>query len=121
MEDKLKEYGLKLRENDDPDRYEVDFTIEDGEDNVAWVWGYGMSKYKELEPDFECNHPYQCIEFGDEDEQGQCKLCGCYCDWKRVPDEDTPGHPEPTEWYPRRNVGGLIREYLDELLRAKNG
>lgn len=114
MEDKLKEYRLKLHENDSPDRYEVDFTIEDSEDNVAWVWGYGLN-----DVEFECNHPYECVEFGDDDEQGQCMLCGSYCDWHRVPDEDTPGYPEPTEWYPRRNVGGLMGEYLKEM-QAKN-
>lgn len=115
VSEQLKEYGLAIRESDDPDRYEVDFNIEDGEDNVAWVWGHGLSKYEDLEPEFECNHPYQCIDFGDGEEQGECLLCGSYCDYHY--EEDDEGHkvPEPHEWYPRRNVGGLIGKYLKEL------
>lgn len=110
MLEELKEYGLKLHENDSPDSYEVDFNIEDDEDNVSWVWGYGLN-----DVEFECNHPYQCIEFGDGEEQGECLLCGSYCDYHY--EEDDEGHkvPEPHEWYPRRDVGGLIGEYLKEL------
>ena len=120
MEDKLKEYGLKLHENDSPDRYEVDFTIEDSEDNVAWVWGYGLN-----DVEFECNHPYECVEFGDDDEQGQCMLCGSYCDYEIKEEWLDEGHDEdgkcigkiiqtrePIEWYPRRNIGGIIGDYL---------
>lgn len=114
MLDKLKEYGLKLHESDDPDRYEVDFNIEDDEDNVAWVWGYGLN-----DVDFECNHPYQCIDFGDGEEQCECLLCGSFGDYHF--EEDDEGHkvPEVHEWYPRREAGGLIGEYLEDL-RAKN-
>lgn len=114
MLDKLKEYGLKLHESDDPDRYEVDFNIEDDEDNVAWVWGYGLN-----DVEFECNHPYQCIDFGDGEEQCECLLCGSFGDYHF--EENDEGHkvPEVHEWYPRREAGGLIGEYLEEL-RAKN-
>lgn len=110
VSEQLKEYDLAIRESDDQDRYEVDFTIEDGEDNVAWVWGYGLN-----DVEFECNHPYQCIDFGDGEEQGECLLCGSCCDYHY--EEDDEGHkvPEPYEWYPRRTVGGLIGEYLKEL------
>lgn len=114
MLDKLKEYGLKLHESDDPDRYEVDFNIEDDEDNVAWIWGHGLN-----DVEFECNHPYQCIDFGDGEEQCECLLCGSFGDYHF--EEDDFGHkvPEVHEWYPRREAGGLIGEYLKEL-RAKN-
>lgn len=114
MEDKLKKYRLKLHESDSPDRYEVDFNIEDSSDNVAWVWGHGLN-----DVEFECNHPYECVEFGDGTEQGQCALCGSYCDYHF--EEDDFGHnvPQPHDWYPRREAGGLIGEYLEEL-RNKN-
>ena len=117
-EKELENYGIKIFQSKNDDRYLIDFILEDKDtgDEYATVWGYGLN-----DVEFECNHPYECVEFGDDDEQGQCMLCGSYCDWRRVPDEDTPGYPEPTEWYPRRNAGGLIKEYLDELLRAKNG
>ena len=111
MLDELKEYGLTLRESDSPDRDLVDFTIEDGENNVAWVWGN-----KPDDVDFECSHPYQCIEFGDgREEQGECLLCGAYCDYHYEEDDEGNKAPEPHEWYPRRDVGGLIGKYLKEL------
>lgn len=111
VSEQLKEYGLAVRESDSPERDIVDFSIEDGEDDVATIWGNNVD-----DVDWECNHPYECIDFGNDiEEQGECLLCGSYCDWHRVPDENTPGYPEPHEWYPRRDVGGLIGEYLEEL------
>lgn len=116
MKDELKEYGLTIRESDDPERQLVDFTIEDEEDNVAWVWG---GRFDDVE--WECNHPYQCIEFGDDrEEQGECLLCGSWCDWHGVPDEHGHAYPEPHEWYPRRNPGGMIGEILKEI-EERNG
>lgn len=110
MLDELKDYGLTFVENDDESRERVDFIIKEGNDGVAAVWGN-----KPDDVDFECSHPYQCIEFGDGEEQGECLLCGSYCDYHY--EEDDEGHkvPEPHEWYPRRDVGGLIGEYLKEL------
>lgn len=110
MEDELKEYGLVIRESDSPDRQMIDFNVEDEEDNVAWIWGDSWSDI-----DWECNHPYQCIEFGDLSDQCECMLCGAYGDWHY--EEDDEGHKtkEPHEWYPRRKAGGLIGEYLKEL------
>ena len=114
MNEELKKYGLAIRESDDPERQLVDFAVEDGDDNVAWVWGDSLN-----DVDWECDHPYQCIEFGDGTEQGECLLCGSYCDYHY--EEDDEGHkvPEPHEWYPRRDVGGLIGSYLKEM-QAKN-
>ena len=110
MLDKLKDYGLNLRESDNPDRDPVDFTIESEEDNVAWVWGHSL-----FDLDWECDHPYQCIEFGDGEEQCECLLCGSFGDYHY--EEDSQGNkvPEPHEWYPRRSPGGLIGKYLKEL------
>ena len=124
MEKELKEYGLTIRESDDPERQLVDFTIEDEEDNVATVWG---DRFDDVE--WECNHPYQCIEFGDDrEEQGECLLCGAYCDYGVKEEWLDEGHNEdgkcigkiiqtrePIEWYPRRDVGGMIGKYLKEL------
>lgn len=110
VSDQLKEYNLAIRESNNPERQLVDFSIEDDEDNVAFVWGD-----KTTDVDFECNHPYQCIDFGDGEEQGECSLCGSYCDYHYEEDDEGRKVPEPHEWYPRRNVGGLIGEYLREL------
>lgn len=110
MLEELKDYGLTLAENDDREREKIDFVIKDGGDGVAVVWGNSPS-----DVDWECSHPYQCIEFGDGEEQCKCLLCGSFGDYHY--EEDDEGHkvPEPHEWYPRRDVGGLIGKYLKEL------
>lgn len=109
--ERLKEFGLRVIESDDPNRQRIDFSVADEDDNVAWVWGEKVS-----DVDWECNHPYEFIEFGDDrEEQGECLLCGSYCDWHGVADENGNTTPEPHEWYPRRDVGGAIAEYLKEL------
>lgn len=114
MQDKLSEFGLRIKQDVYPE-YRLSFSIEDGEDNVAWVWGD-----KSNDVDWECNHPYQCIDFGDDmEERGECLLCGAYCDYHYEKDDQGNKVPEPHEWYPRRYVGGLIGEYLKEL-EAKN-
>lgn len=110
MKDALKEYGLEVYESEASDRQLVDFDISDGTENVAWIWG---DSYTDV--DWECSHPYQYINFGDGEEQCECTLCGSFGDYHY--EEDDEGHkvPEPHEWYPRRNVGGLIGEYLKEI------
>ena len=113
MEEELKEYGLKVLWNDSQDSQQIDFSIADGEDNVCWVWG------DIRDVDWECNHPYECIDFGDKTEQGECMLCGSYCDFHFVEDDEGHKIPEPHEWYSRRDVGGIIERYLKEL-QAKN-
>ena len=112
--------ALKIRESDDPDRQPVDFTVEDRHDNVAWVWGNNPQDDVQCE----CTHPtdHGCIEFGDDDEQGTCILCGAKCDWHYETDE---GNVEEyywkgksrcvDEWYYSKKIGGIIGEYLKEL------
>lgn len=119
----LKELGLEVYENETPDRQLVDFDVVDGEDNVAWAWG---DRFDDV--DWECTHPREYVEFGDEDEYGECLICGSHCSWSFVDEWLDEGHdetggcigkmvktPEITEWYPRRNVGRAIGEYLKEL------
>lgn len=115
MEDKLKELDLMVYWNDGQDAQQIDFSIADSEDNVAWVWG-DLS-----DVDWECNHPYELIEWGDDDERGECKLCGATCAWSWVPDgvEPTTGKlmksREPYDWEPIRYPKGLLGDYIKEL------
>lgn len=129
----LKKYGLEVKWNkreggnsDDPDDYlPIDFTIEDGDYTVATVWGTDPENDLEIE----CEHPEEFIEFGDdEDECGECKICGAQCDWHWTTDVVDEGHDEDgvyfartgkvreiTNWY---NVGGsesVIGEYLKQI------
>lgn len=105
----LNDYGLHIVESDAPDRCLVDFYINDGEDNVAWVYG------DKFNPSVECNHPSELIEYDDDETVGECLLCGATCDWHNEPDEYGNTYKEPHEWYEKFLVGGLISKYLEEL------
>lgn len=122
-DERLKQYGLNVRESDNPDREPVDFTIEDGEDNVAWVYG------KRYELNWECSHPVEPTWDGDE---GRCPVCGAECEWhweKQVVDE---GHDEEGNytckeaevrvvdgWEDPLKVRGLIYDYYKEAYGRK--
>lgn len=115
MKDKLKEYGLKVRESDNPDREPIDFLIYDEDDNVCWVWGETPDNV-----DWECNHPI--VEFDDDEPAGECLLCGSHCDCHYEADignvEDYAWSGRrlvPHEWHTGTQIGGLVREYLEEL------
>lgn len=114
----LDKLGLKVRESDDPNRYPVDFCIEDIYDNIAWVWG-NKDDYE-----VECNHP--SIEYEDDDEQGRCEVCGQTCYWHYEKDIVNEGHDEqgnytcqvarvrvPDEWH--EGDGGIIKQYVKEV------
>ena len=111
--DELKDMGYTLFESEAPDRQKYDFSISDGEDNVAWIWG------DDHDLDYECNHPSECIDYYDDETVGECILCGSHCMWHKEA-VDNEGHigREPHEWYPRRDVGGVLKKLVDEQ-RAK--
>ena len=116
IEQELEDLGLEYRESDNPERQRVDFIIEDGEDNVAFVWG---DRFDDVE--FECNHP--TVEYEDDEMQGECPLCGCWCDWHWVESADdgvTIRERVPHEWYPRREPGGILAELLGELEKGES-
>lgn len=107
-EDLLKELGLKIRESDNPERAPIDFTIEDGEDNVAWVWGDNQNSWE-----CECSHPV--VEYEDDDTTGQCPLCGQCCDWhyeESADDGYTIKERVPHYWY--KGGYGIIDKYIEE-------
>ena len=102
IENELNKYGLKIYHKerrptaDDPDDGEpIDFSIDDGTDNVAWVWG--SEPFSDYE--IECNHPDECIEWGDDDECGECLLCGDQCTWGWVDDVVDEGYDEDGNYY----------------------
>lgn len=118
MEEELKEYGFNVRWSDDPDREPIDFSIEDGEDNIAWVWG--SNPFSDVQ--IECNHPSECVIFDDDEPVGECAICGATCDCHYEADE---GNVEdyywsgrtlvPHEWYPPKKIGGIVGKYLEQL------
>ena len=112
--DELKAWGFMVLESEAPDREEVDFTISDKEDNVAWAWGT-RDGYE-----VECNH--ELVEFSsDETERGVCVICGLTCDWHYDYDEDGCRHKTPHEWHYEDGDGdgGLIEKYIEETSAEK--
>ena len=130
FEKELKKYGLRVfhkehrQDREDPDDYEpIDFSIDDGTDNVAWVWG--SEPWTDVE--VECNHPEACIDWGDDDECGECLLCGDQCNWRWVeeteydgtddygnPEYSKSGYRDILDWH-KTNNKGLIGKYLKHL------
>ena len=120
MGEELKKYGLKIRWSDNKNREPIDFSIEDDKDNIAWVWG--SNPWDDVQ--VECNHPsdHGCVEFGDEDTQGECVLCGATCDWHYEEDNGNVGDyywkgktPCIDEWYYPKKIGGIVGRYLKKL------
>ena len=113
MKDRFNEYGFQAKESDSVNRFNIDFSVLDGDDTVAWAWGESL---KDL--DWECNHPNICIEYDDDETVGECTLCGSYCYWHKASDGEGNVYREPHNWYPRKEIGGAIAEYIKE---KKNG
>lgn len=110
MKEELEGFGLKVRHSDDPDSEPIDEVIYDGEDEVAFV--YGSEPFKDVQ--VECDHPNQCIDFGDGEEQGECLLCGATCDYHYEMDDDHEV-PTPHMWHEPEQIGGIIGDYLKDL------
>lgn len=112
----LNDLGYKVIESDNPDREPIDFSLSDGEDSVAWVWGKTPD---DLE--WECDHPE--VEYGDDDEQGRCVLCGAMCDWHYEASADD-GYivrsRVPHEWYKPKQPEEALKEYIGETYESKS-
>lgn len=109
--DKLKEYELKVRWSDNPDASPIDFSIEDDEDNVCWVWGNSVD-----DVEVECDHPV--IEYDDDETVGECPVCGATCDWHWVVSADDGYEIKervPHGWHRPEKVSGIVKEILDEM------
>lgn len=122
----LKKIGLIKIESEAEDREPIDFSISNEEDNKCWVWG--SEPWTDIQ--VECSHPDEAIEWGDDDECGECLLCGAQCFWRWVNEEeydgtDENGYPVSSksryrdidEWHDTDNKG-LIGKYLDQLGRS---
>ena len=112
--DVLKEAGLRVRESDNPDRLAVDFSIEDENDNVAWVWG--------TPEDYEVECDHGIVEYDDDEHVGECLICGATCDWHFEEDNGNVGdyywngkYKVPHSWHYEKDRGGIIKQYVKEV------
>ena len=116
--DEIKRLDYSIVQSSRADRMPVDFTIEDEAGNtIASVWGA-----KSNDVDWECSHPDECVEYDDDETVGECMLCGSHCDWHYEADGGNVGDyywegktRRPHEWYPQRDVGGLVKGVVEEL------
>ena len=119
----LNKLGLKKYEAEAEDREPIDFSISNEEDNKCWV--YGSEPWKDYY--VECDHPDEAIEWGDDDECGECLLCGSQCSWRWVEEDEyegndeygdivssKSGYREIAEWHKTENKG-LVGKYLEQL------
>lgn len=114
MEEELKDYGLKVYWSEADDREPIDFSISDGEDNVCWVWG--SEPWKDVQ--IECDHPYGCVEYDDDETVGECALCGATCDWHyetNLGDDMLVKERIPHDWHMPDKIGGIVGRYLKRL------
>lgn len=93
----------------------IQFTVNDNDGEViAEVWG--SEPWKDIQ--VECNHPEGYIEYGDENECGECPVCGSQCYWhyqESADDGYTIQERIVDEWLPVEEYGGMIGRYLNNL------
>ena len=119
----LNKLGLRKYEAEAEDREPIDFSISNEEDNKCWV--YGSEPWRDYH--VECDHPDEAIEWGDDDECGECLLCGAQCSWRWVEEDEyegtdeygdivssKSGYREIGEWHDTGNKG-LVGKYLEQL------
>ena len=87
--EELEKLGYKLVDTKVDGGVNHEIQDSDGE-IVAWI----MINDDGTVEDWECQHPEDITEFGDDDECGVCPICGAFCSWfwrKTLVDE---GHDE---------------------------
>ena len=125
MKEQLSEFDLCVEQNVNSEE-PIDFTIKDGTGETCCdVWG--SNPFNDVQ--VECTHPYECVDFSnDENECGECQICGAQCDWHWVYDVVDEGHDmdgkyyakegevrEITDWYFPKKIGGIVGDYLKDL------
>lgn len=122
---KLQELKLRIEHSEAEDREPIDFDVRDTETDERYATVWGSEPWHDIQCD--CEHPLGLIEFGDDDEQGECLICGATCDWKWTKDiyegEDCDGNytareidvREIGDWHEAEELGGVIGDYIKQL------
>lgn len=113
MEEKLKEFDLRVEHSQDQEREPIDFEIRDDQD-ILWATVWGSEPSYDVQID--CDHP--AVEYDDDETVGECPICGATCDWHyqtSVDDGYTIKERMPHEWYYPKKIGGIVGEYLKKL------
>lgn len=123
LEATLKDMGLRAIRNDS----DMDDTLlvirnlddekDEDEDDIAAVWGDVDN------PDWDCAHPSDFIEYSSDDEQGVCPICGATCEWhwaKAILDDYPDSIREVEvrkvdEWHEPSELSALLGKCLAEI------
>lgn len=126
--DKLQELKLRIEHSEAEDREPIDFDVRDTETDERYATVWGSNPTNDIQCD--CEHPEHLVEFGDDDERGECLLCGATCDWgwkKEIVDEgyDCNGEYYGTlaevreigQWHEADKPSGLIGDIIKDIER----
>ena len=114
LEDSLDEYGLHVVQSEKNDRTKIDFRIVDENGTFCAEVSGDDPNYVEID----CEHPV--VEFGDEEETGECPICGAWAvwHWQESADDGYTIKEQVVDTWDYQNVpGGIIGNYLKELKR----
>lgn len=116
---KLQRLSIKRTKSSEP----IDFDIIDADtgEHYATIWG----THPVNDINIECEHPTELVEYEDDETQGECPICGAYCDWHFEEEVVNEGHDEdgnytcqvvkvrvPHEWH-NQGVSGIIKDCLN--------
>ena len=123
---KLQELKLRIEHSEAEDREPIDFDVRDTETDERYATVWGSDPWHDIQCD--CEHPLELVEFGDEDERGECLICGATCDWRNVeeieyegsdeygnPIGSKSGYKEIGQWHEAEELGGVIGDYIKQL------
>ena len=88
--DKLKEMGIEVKHLDEPKDCKHMELIYD-ESPISEIWVYDPFEYK---VNWTCVHNGEFVDWGDDDECGECLICGMECDWTWKTDVVSEGHDD---------------------------
>lgn len=110
MKDELDDLDLYAYYSEAKDREAIDFEIRSKKTDELYATVWGSEPWNDVQID--CDH--ELVEWGDDDEQGECILCGATCDWHYEMD-DGYRYKVSHEWHTPKKIGGVVGRELERL------
>lgn len=83
--------------------------------------------------EYDCIHPQDFVEFGEDDECGECTLCGSVCEWHWEKEWIDEGHDENggcvgreiksrviTEWNKQNDSSSIVKEIVGKATKDEH-
>lgn len=94
---KLEELKLRIEHSEAEDREPIDFDVRDSESDERYATVWGSNTTNDLQ--WDCEHPEELLEFGDDDERAVCPICGATFDWGWQEDVVDEGYDDEGMYY----------------------